>query len=304
MAKKQEESQPIRSDAEFGQMIGQVAKALCVDAVLCATETASLPRHTYEAVGDVSLVAATPNGDTYDTLAKDGFGVLRLSVRVADKYRQARHTIAVALSAGKVSAGEFIVCAVGQEVCGGGGDLILVTDVVATAADVALSELIKLTNGIRPSVLEAALEVACKIGRVSRTGKRVGTIFVLGDSNAVAAQSKQLILNPFQGHEHADRQLTDPDIYDMLVEFAKLDGAFIIRGDGFIRTAGAYLAIPEAGVKVPAGLGARHTAAAAITAQTHATAVVVSSTDGYVRAFSGGKLVLQIDPDVPFAPIA
>jgi len=90
----------------------------------------------------------------------------------------------------------------------------------------------------------------------------------------------------------------------MLGYLAKLDGAFILRGDGFIRRAGAFLAVPKVGVAVPAGLGARHLAAAAITERTHATAVVVSATDGHVRTFSGGKLVLELDPDVPFSPIA
>lgn len=47
----------------------------------------------------------------------------------------------------------------------------------------------------------------------------------------------------------------------------------------------------------------REAAAAAITACTHATAIAVSSTDGFVRAFSGGQLVLQMDPEVPFVPI-
>jgi diadenylate cyclase len=46
------------------------------------------------------------------------------------------------------------------------------------------------------------------------------------------------------------------------------------------------------------GLGARHAAAAAVTMRTTATAIVVSATDGNVRAFSGGKMVLQVDPDV------
>ena len=40
-----------------------------------------------------------------------------------------------------------------------------------------------------------------------------------------------------------------------------------------------------------------------VTAGTLATTVVVSATDGLVRAFSGGQLVLQMDPDVPFGPI-
>jgi DNA integrity scanning protein DisA with diadenylate cyclase activity len=91
----------------------------------------------------------------------------------------------------------------------------------------------------------------------------------------------------------------NPDIHEMLVELAKLDGAFVLRGDGFIQTAGAFLAALTTEVSVPRGLGARHLTAAAITARTNATAVVVSATDGDVRVFSRGELVLQMDPELP-----
>ena len=53
-------------------------------------------------------------------------------------------------------------------------------------------------------------------------------------------------------------------------------------------------------VKIPPGFGARHLAAAAVTKRTAATAMVVSSTDGHVRAFSCGTMVLQLDPNVPY----
>ncbi len=194
-------------------------------------------------------------------------------------------------------------CARLDTISAGAGDLVLVTDVEADVAEVALSEMIKLTNGIRPSVMEAALRVARKIGEVARRGKRIGALFTIGDSDKVLEGSRQMVLNPFLGHEDEDRMLTNPKIHDMLIELAKLDGAFVVRGDGFIRTAAAYLATSEIDVDVPAGLGSRHIAAAATTARSHATAIVVSATDGFVRAFSGGKLVLQMDPEVPFGPV-
>ena len=93
--------------------------------------------------------------------------------------------------------------------------------------------------------------------------------------------------------------LTDPANFEAVVELSKLDGAFVVRGDGFIQTAGVFLAAPRVEVKVPPGLGARHVAAACVTARTSSTALVVSSTDGKVRAFAGGKMGLQVDPGVP-----
>ena len=98
-------------------------------------------------------------------------------------------------------------------------------------------------------------------------------------------------------------RLRDPPRRHLVVpdhgEVAKLDGAFVLRGDGFIQTAGVFLTAPTTEVSVPRGLGARHLTAAAVTANTNATAVVVSSTDGDVRVFSRGELVLQVDPELP-----
>jgi DNA integrity scanning protein DisA with diadenylate cyclase activity len=39
---------------------------------------------------------------------------------------------------------------------------------------------------------------------------------------------------------------------------------------------------------------------AAVTKRAAATAIVVSATDGNVRVFSGGTMVLQLDPNVPY----
>lgn len=105
--------------------------------------------------------------------------------------------------------------------------------------------------------------------------------------------SRQLVLNPLRGHDEDDRNITDPDLHDTLVELAKLDGAFVLRGDGLILTGGVFLAGGHDRVAVVAGLGARHVTAAAVTGRTAAAAVVVSATDGAIRVFSDGQMVLH-----------
>jgi len=288
-----------RSDRDLARMIGEVARSVRCDAVICGTETGELFRHLHEIGEHLRLVAATANADTRDALSREGFEVVRLAVRVAHKYTQARFAVAAALNAGKVSTGQLVVCAIGHDLCNGGGDLVLVTDVEPSAGELRLSELVKLTDGIRPDALQIVLDVASQIGRVTRTGKPLGALFLLGDSEKVLERSRQLILNPFEGHDEANRTVMNPDIHEMLVELAKLDGAFVLRGDGFIRTAGTFLAATTTDVSVPRGLGARHLTAAAVTARTNATAVVVSATDGDVRVFARGELVLRMDPELP-----
>jgi len=100
--------------------------------------------------------------------------------------------------------------------------------------------------------------------------------------------SKQLVPNPFQGHDKA--KLTNPEIHDALIELSELDGTFVLRGNGFIQAAGVFLTFPPNETELVSGLGARHAAAAAVTMCTKATAIVVSASDGSVRTFSGGRI--------------
>jgi DNA integrity scanning protein DisA with diadenylate cyclase activity len=48
-------------------------------------------------------------------------------------------------------------------------------------------------------VVESLLELAIEIAREGREGRRVGTVFTLGDEEAVLARSRPLILDPMFG---------------------------------------------------------------------------------------------------------
>jgi diadenylate cyclase len=143
-------------------------------------------------------------------------------------------------------------------------------------------------------VVEALIHTAMEIGAEGYEGHPVGTIVVVGDSTAVMEKSRQLILNPFQGISEAERNTLDPPIRDAVKTFSALDGAFIIREDGVVLAAGRYLLTMSRDVKLPMGLGARHSAAASITAESKAIAITVSQTTGTVRVFKQGEIVLEL----------
>jgi diadenylate cyclase len=50
-----------------------------------------------------------------------------------------------------------------------------------------------------PGVLEPLIGLAVEIAHEGREGRRVGTLFTLGDENAVLAKSRPLILDPYVG---------------------------------------------------------------------------------------------------------
>jgi DNA integrity scanning protein DisA with diadenylate cyclase activity len=145
-----------------------------------------------------------------------------------------------------------------------------------------------------PSVIRDVFEVALELGKKGQKGKPVGALFVVGDAGKVMNKSRPLSYNPFEkSHVHVG----DPIVNVMLKEFSRLDGAFVISDSGKIASAYRYLEPSAEGVDIPKGLGARHMAGAAITRDTNATAIVLSESDGLVRAFKGGKMILEIDPE-------
>jgi diadenylate cyclase len=145
-----------------------------------------------------------------------------------------------------------------------------------------------------PGVIRDVFEVAIELGKKGQKGKPVGALFVVGDAGKVMNKSRPLSYNPFEkSHVHVG----DPIVNVMLKEFSRLDGAFVISDSGKIVSAYRYLEPGAEGVDIPKGLGARHMAGAAITRDTNATAIVLSESDGLVRAFKGGNLILEIDPE-------
>ena len=148
---------------------------------------------------------------------------------------------------------------------------------------------------IAPAVFQRILTLASELGLEGREGRPVGTLFVLGDSDAVLAQSRQLVINPFHGYPEDERNILDARLEETIKEFSAIDGAFIVRGDGVILSAGRYLA-PVARLDEPLaqGLGTRHEAAAAVTLATEALALCVSQSTGTVSIYRRGRLLTDI----------
>lgn len=141
-------------------------------------------------------------------------------------------------------------------------------------------------------VLTRVLQVAGDLAVEGREGKPVGALFVVGDYEQVRARTQQLIINPFAGIAEEDRNLLDPSLEETVKEFAKIDGAFLIRGDGVIMSAGAFLSGDAPAGEMQSGLGARHAAALAISARTQALSVVVSESTRRISVFHAGRRII------------
>jgi diadenylate cyclase len=145
-------------------------------------------------------------------------------------------------------------------------------------------------------VLESLIGLAVEIAREGREGRRVGTLFTLGDESAVLARSRPLILDPLSGHPESSLHVTNLN-RGTIKELAQLDGGFVVSREGIVLSACRYLDAVAAQVDVPLGLGSRHIAAANMSAVTKAVGIVVSES-AVVRLFCHGQLVGEIIPEV------
>jgi DNA integrity scanning protein DisA with diadenylate cyclase activity len=148
-----------------------------------------------------------------------------------------------------------------------------------------------------PVVLEALLGLAVEIAREGREGRRVGTLFTLGDEDAVLARSRPLILDPLSGHPESARHVTNLSLRGTIKELAQLDGGFVVSHGGIVLSACRYLDALATAVDIPLGLGSRHLAAANMSAVTKAVGIVVSESS-VVRIFCHGQLVGEIIPEL------
>ncbi|HSU65372.1 MAG TPA: diadenylate cyclase [Tepidisphaeraceae bacterium] len=165
----------------------------------------------------------------------------------------------------------------------------------------ATSELLSRICAEKPeldcNVLETVVVLGIEIAREGREGRKIGTLFAVGDSEAVLNRSKPLILDPLFGHPEELKRVTSHDLRETLKELAQLDGAFVISGDGVAISACRYLDASAEGISLPLGLGSRHVAAASISKQTRTVAVVVSESS-VVRVFNKGELICEIIPEI------
>jgi DNA integrity scanning protein DisA with diadenylate cyclase activity len=148
-----------------------------------------------------------------------------------------------------------------------------------------------------PVVLESLIGLAVEIAREGREGRRVGTLFTLGDEDAVLERSRPLILDPLLGHPEASRHVSNLNLRGTIKELAQLDGGFVVSQNGIVLSACRYLDAVASEVEVPLGLGSRHIAAANMSAVTKAVGIVVSES-AMVRLFCHGQLVAEIIPEL------
>jgi diadenylate cyclase len=244
------------------------------------------------------VIAASGQKNNGSAPLADGEVVSLPSVRLRRRGR-AKVALLESLAAGLLHAGERVVVISGDGATGGEElDTVALVELTNDAgllggeSEAPLASL----SGVRdPAAFDALLGLCVALGHEGREGKAVGLLATLGDHEGVLHRSHPLVLNPFEGHPDEERCVLNPSAKRAVREFSGMDGAFVFRDDGVVVAAGRYLQDLAPEQTVPSGLGARHRAAAGITAATQCVAFVVSESSGETRVFGGGRLLMTIE---------
>jgi diadenylate cyclase len=175
-------------------------------------------------------------------------------------------------------------------------DSLSVMDMGEHLGRLTVRDLRQLETRVPLETLKTVVDLAIEIGREGREGKPVGTMFVVGDSRRVLSHSSPTGFDPVKGYARKERNLADPRVREGIKEAAQMDGAFIIGADGTVESGARYIDCPASGLTLSKGLGTRHWAAAAVSRETNAVAVAVSESNGTVRIFQNGEVVLRVEP--------
>ncbi len=228
-----------------------------------------------------------PDGsDVFTTFAE----VIQVRSFSPQRLAQVRSAVLVALTRGIISFTDRLCC-IGGVLGSNQFDTVCVVDVEREFQTLLTGQSDLLPDDVKPEVFERVIAVATELGVEGREGKPVGCLFVIGATSQVEKYTKPLVLNPFYGYKDEDRNILNPFMDETVKEFSTIDGAFVIKGDGVVLSAGTLIQATDADHLLPSGLGSRHAAAAAITLETPCIAVVVSASTGQVTLFRKGVML-------------
>lgn len=245
-----------------------------------------------------NLVLVTKGEEELPEELKNAGAIINVPRVSLSRVGQIKIAITKGIATGLFKKGDKLVCISGVPKLGY-ADSIFVIDVGKEFEVLTLQNITDITQGVNPEVFSEALNIILELAAQGREGRKVGTIFVLGDHERVLQLSRQMIINPFLGYTEEERNILNPELLETIKELSAIDGAFVIKDNGAIVTAGRHLNAAIESKDFPQGLGSRHIAAAGITDVTHAIAIVLSESTGNVSVFKNGKIFVSILKPIP-----
>lgn len=285
-------------DDDFGHIF-DLGKRLAItaeaDALLVLAETPEDWPHIRKRGGNERIIIVADTPDQLIGAVDSGLETVLIDMAESPIHEKLTQALLDCVNCEKLEAGARVV-AVYSGFEPGVMDSVSVIKLSEHLKRLTSRDLRTLHTKVPIDVLKSVVDLAVEIGHEGREGKRIGSLFVVGDTKKVLAMSKPTGFDPVKGYNRSERSVKDRRVREAIKEIAQMDGAFIISPKGVVEAAARYLDASAEGLTVPKGLGARHWAAAAVSKVTNAVAVVVSQSTGTVRIFQNGHVALRVEP--------
>lgn len=273
----------------------RIAEVDDADALLVLVEAPVEWDKLREAVGEMKVLAAATRAAFLEGADDAGFDVIQLAAIDSPVHELLSRSLLEAVADDLLTPAACVVAMYS------GFEARVIDSLSVIRLDEHLGRLTahdlrQLETRVPLDTLKTTVDLAVAIGREGREGKPVGALFVVGDHRVVLKHCRPLGFDPVKGYGTHERQLGDSKVREAIKEIAQLDGAFIVASDGTVVASCQHISAPAADVTLTKGLGARHWAAASISRASQAVAITVSESNGTVRVFQNGEVMLRIEP--------
>jgi DNA integrity scanning protein DisA with diadenylate cyclase activity/mannitol/fructose-specific phosphotransferase system IIA component (Ntr-type) len=285
---------PDSQESEFNRLIlsvaAKVARGARCSTVMVFGDTFAGGVDLGNSFGSLKTILVTQTAQEVTGLPGVADALIPVRSFSNNRLGQLRSAVLIGLSRGIIKHDERLCC-LGGIPGSNQFDTVVVVDIEREFQSVFTRQTDMVPATVKPEVLERVLGVATELAIEGREGRPVGCLFVLGEVEKLQPYIKPLVLNPFHGYKEEDRNILNPFMDETVKEFSSLDGAFVIRNDGVLVSAGSLIHAPDYAHQLPSGLGSRHAAACAISLAADCLAIVVSASTGQVTLFRRGQFL-------------
>ncbi|MFO0817843.1 MAG: diadenylate cyclase [Pirellulales bacterium] len=287
-----------RFDESFERIMGvarHLMDATSADSLLILVDEPTDWEALKQAAGETRIVLASDEIEAIEGADEAGLAAVVVEMGEAPVSEKLTQALLLAVARELLAPGAAVV-AIYSAFEAGRMDSVSFIHLEEHLGRLTARDLQRLVTSVPLDTLKAVVDLAIEIGREGREGTPVGSLFVVGDTRRVLQHIHPAGFDPVKGYSRKERNLRDARVREAIKEIAPLDGAFIVSADGTVEKACQLIDAAHASLTLSKGLGSRHWAAAAISKITAAVAVAVSQSNGTVRLFQNGEVILRIEP--------
>ncbi len=284
-----------RKFGSFLEIAARLAKAKEADAIVVMIEEATDWARLKKAIGRNQVIVLAEKDENVEGISEHELGHVVLDMESSPVFEKLSQGLLKAVAEELLPPGANVI-AVYSGFDSAHIDSVSFIELTDHLGRLTARDLQNLETKVPLETLKTVVDLAVEIGREGREGKPVGTMFVIGDHRKVLEESHSTGFDLTKGYSRKERSIMNARNREAMKEIAQLDGAFVVSADGTVEGSCRIIDTAPVQITMTTGLGSRHWSGAAISKNTKAIAVVVSESDGTVRIFQDGGVVLRVVP--------